>query len=99
MSKKVCMFVWNHFTNDARVLRECSALSEVGYEVDLIAIHDYRMRDLPQFESRKEGFHVTRVNNNIAMFRTLASWLSGVKRRPQEHWMGILAILALFGAG
>ena len=31
MSKKIGMFVWNHFTNDARVLRECTALSEKGY--------------------------------------------------------------------
>jgi len=38
--KSVCMFVWNHFTNDARVLRECSALAEAGYEVDLIALQD-----------------------------------------------------------
>lgn len=40
MSKNVCMFVWNNFTNDARVLRECTALSEEGYKVDLICIHD-----------------------------------------------------------
>ena len=34
--KKVTMFVWNHFTNDARVNRECTTLAERGYEVDLI---------------------------------------------------------------
>lgn len=45
--KKVCMFVWNHFTNDARVLRECTALAESGYEVDLICIHDWKQEDLP----------------------------------------------------
>lgn len=46
MAKKVCMFVWNHFTNDARVLRECTALTEEGYEVDLIAIHNWKNEEL-----------------------------------------------------
>ena len=46
--KKVCMFVWNHFTNDARVLRECTALAEEDYEVDLICNHDWKQNDLPK---------------------------------------------------
>lgn len=59
------MFVWNHFTNDARVLRECSALAEAGYEVDLIAIHDRKNPDLARKEVREEGFTVTRVHNTF----------------------------------
>ncbi|MCG1009964.1 glycosyltransferase [Salinicoccus sp. ID82-1] len=35
--KKVTMFVWNNFVNDARVLREATALTEAGYEVTVIA--------------------------------------------------------------
>jgi glycosyltransferase involved in cell wall biosynthesis len=61
MSKKVGMFVWNHFTNDARVLRECTALSEAGYEVDLICIHDPKDPALPRFEQRNERFNVYRI--------------------------------------
>ncbi|WML58595.1 glycosyltransferase [Neobacillus sp. PS2-9] len=61
MSKKVCMFVWNHFTNDARVLRECTALSEAGYEVDLLCIHDPKDPTLPKFEQRNENFKVYRL--------------------------------------
>ena len=38
--KKVTMFVWNHFTNDARVNRECTTLADNGYDVNLIAIND-----------------------------------------------------------
>ncbi|WP_207644734.1 glycosyltransferase [Caloranaerobacter ferrireducens] len=60
MSKKICMFVWNHFTNDARVLREAIALTEAGYEVDVVAVHDPKNPHL----SRKEtlnGFNVIRV--------------------------------------
>ena len=61
MDKKVCMFVWNHFTNDARVLRECTALSENGFEVDLICIHDDKDVNLAKFEKRNELFKVYRV--------------------------------------
>ncbi len=55
------MFVWNHFTNDARVLRECTALSESGYEVDLICIHDPKDKSLPRFEQRNDLFKVYRI--------------------------------------
>ncbi|MFB3164822.1 glycosyltransferase [Neobacillus sp. 179-J 1A1 HS] len=61
MSKRVGMFVWNHFTNDARVLRECTALSEAGFEVDLICIHDPKDQNLPMFEQRNERFKVYRL--------------------------------------
>lgn len=61
LSKKVCMFVWNHFTNDARVLRECTALSEDGYSVDLICIHDPKDPKLPKFEQRNDRFRIYRV--------------------------------------
>ncbi|OAS88208.1 MULTISPECIES: glycosyltransferase [Metabacillus] len=61
MRKKVCMFVWNHFTNDARVLRECTALSESNYDVDLICIHDPKDPNLAKFEERNPYFRVHRV--------------------------------------
>lgn len=61
MKKRVCMFVWNHFTNDARVLRECTALSEDNYTVDLICIDDPNNKDLPQYEEYNSDFHVHRV--------------------------------------
>lgn len=61
MAKKIGMFVWNHFTNDARVLRECTALAEKGYDVKLIAIHDPKQKDLKKVETRN-GFNIVRVN-------------------------------------
>lgn len=61
MSKKVGMFVWNHFTNDARVLRECTALSDAGYDVDLICIHDPKDSTLPRFEQRNNRFKIYRL--------------------------------------
>ena len=93
------MFVWNHFTNDARVLRECSALQEVGYNVDLICIHDYKVKDMPRFETRKEGFHVIRVKNNIQFFRMITTWLSGIKNRPSENLRSIFLVLAMIAVG
>jgi len=54
------MFVWNHFTNDARVLREATVLTEAGYEVDVIAIHDPEDATLKNKESIN-NFNVIRV--------------------------------------
>ncbi|TYS69842.1 glycosyltransferase family 4 protein [Sutcliffiella horikoshii] len=61
MRKKVCMFVWNHFTNDARVMRECTALSENQYSVDLICIEDPNDKNLPLYEEINSNFKVFRV--------------------------------------
>jgi len=59
------MFVWNYFTNDARVLRECTALAEAGYVVDLIAIHDFKDDSLKVEESFSENFSVFRVSGRL----------------------------------
>lgn len=59
--KKVAMFVWNHFTNDARVNRECTALAEADYDVDLIAINDPKNTAIESFEQRDPHFKVHRV--------------------------------------
>ncbi|MFJ8260578.1 glycosyltransferase [Rummeliibacillus sp. NPDC094406] len=71
MRKKVCMFVWNHFTNDARVLRECTALSEKGYKVDLICIHDPSDKNMKYIEERNDNFNVYRVRRYPFVFTTL----------------------------
>lgn len=59
--KKVGMFVWNHFTNDARVNRECTALAKAGYDVDLIAINDPKNPAIKAYEKIQERFRVHRV--------------------------------------
>ncbi|KEK25454.1 glycosyltransferase [Bacillus gaemokensis] len=93
--QKVCMFVWNHFTNDARVLRECTALAEAGYEVDLICIHDWKQRDLPKREIRKEGFTVTRVNNRLLPLQKMF----GAVNRVKQFAMKNIITKLLFAAG
>ncbi|AXI10587.1 glycosyl transferase [Oceanobacillus zhaokaii] len=59
--KRVGMFVWNHFTNDARVLRECTSLSENGYDVELICIDDPKDPTISQYEEVNEHFRVHRM--------------------------------------
>ncbi|WP_239733595.1 glycosyltransferase [Mammaliicoccus sp. M-M49] len=59
--KKVTMFVWNHFTNDARVNRECTTLADNGYDVNLIAINDPKNPAISAYEEISNTFKVYRV--------------------------------------
>ncbi len=63
--KKVCMFVLNPCTNDARVLKEAATLGEAGYDVKIIAIIS---EDAPQFEEKKESFTIYRVQPRALLF-------------------------------
>jgi len=64
-SKKICMFVLNPCTNDARVLKEAATLGEAGYDVKIIAIIS---EDAPQFEEKKESFTIYRVQPRALLF-------------------------------
>lgn len=59
--KKVTMFVWNHFTNDARVNRECTTLADNGYDVNLIAINNPKNPAISAYEEISNTFKVHRV--------------------------------------
>ena len=59
--ERVTVFVWNHFTNDARVMRECTTLSENGYEVNLIAIANKKIPGAVSYEEINDNFKVHRV--------------------------------------
>ncbi|WP_245573136.1 glycosyltransferase [Jeotgalicoccus psychrophilus] len=61
MMKKVTMFVWNHFTNDARVMRECLTLSQNGYDVNLIGIANKKIPEAIPYEEINQNFKVHRV--------------------------------------
>ncbi|MBC2174997.1 glycosyltransferase family 4 protein [Listeria booriae] len=59
MKKRVTMFVWNEFQNDAHVLRECTALAEAGYELQLLALGQEKTsaeERANQFTIRRLGF-------------------------------------------
>ncbi len=92
MAKKVCMFVWNHFTNDARVLRECTALTEAGYEVDLIAIHNWKIEGLAKKEKHQNGFSVTRVNNRWEALNKILRIVGKLKKKKFEIALFALVI-------
>ena len=93
MSKKVCAFVWNHFTNDARVLRECSALAEAGYEVDLIAVHDAKNEDMPFEEQHPNGFRVIRVKNRMKLLNDVLRFIRKMKKKKATLFITYLLIL------
>lgn len=92
------MFVWNHFTNDARVLRECSALSEAGYEVDLICIHDPKAFKLPRFEQRNKQFKVYRLRRYPILLELMQKFYSFSLRNKVFGIIlaGVWAVLAYF---
>lgn len=58
--KKVTMFVWNNFVNDARVLREASALADLDYTVTIIAKKELSEMHLPSGEKIRKGVVVNR---------------------------------------
>ncbi|GAQ16775.1 glycosyl transferase [Oceanobacillus picturae] len=96
MNQNICMFVWNHFTNDARVLRECTALAEEGYNVDLICIHDPKDKKMPMFEQRKSNFAIYRVKR----YPVLLEFMQKIHRKSRHNkliglpfflvWVGIM---------
>jgi len=58
----VTMFVWNNFINDARVLREASALAEIGHTVTVIAKRERLESNLKSAEKAGEDIYVNRVS-------------------------------------
>lgn len=57
--KKITVLLFNDFTNDNRVLKECRSLSKNGFVVELVATHFDK--NLPK-EEEGEGFLVKRYN-------------------------------------
>ncbi|MBR5272078.1 MAG: glycosyltransferase [Clostridia bacterium] len=64
MKQRVTVFVWNYFTYDARVMRECSALAENGNDVTLIALHNTSDKNCAVNET-VNGFDVVRVKKGF----------------------------------
>jgi glycosyltransferase involved in cell wall biosynthesis len=100
MNKEVCAFVFNPFTNDARVLRECSALAEVGYNVDLICINNHEGTILPKKERREEGFNVIRVDSKLPsilniFIRICSAIMSIIKKNLVTKLLSIVLFIYL----
>jgi len=84
MEKNICMFVWNNFTNDARVLRECTALIEEGYYVKLIAIHDYYNKNLLKKE-KKDNFEIVRVERFPKFIKRLLDFKENYNEKMKSN--------------
>ncbi|PXW85856.1 glycosyltransferase involved in cell wall biosynthesis [Pseudogracilibacillus auburnensis] len=92
--KRVGMFVWNHFTNDARVLRECTTLSQNGYDVELICIHDPDDPTLERYEEVNEHFRVYRLKRDPIIFSIL---LKTYQLTVTKKWL-LIPLLFVLGA-
>lgn len=91
MKKRICQFVWNEFTNDARVLRECTALVEGGYDVTLIAIDNPNNDDIKKYEV-KDGFEIYRVKRYPGHYL----FSRKVLRRLKKHKIAIIPLLLIY---
>lgn len=87
--KRVTMFVWNHFTNDARVMRECITLSESGYDVNLIAIANKKIPEAVPYEEINQNFKVHRV----PMYPSALEYYLKHKKRVIAGTIGITTLV------
>ncbi len=72
---KVCMFVYNNFKNDARVLKEAKSLLVAGYSVTVVALLDKTTQPYEE----KDGIRIIRVTPNPLHKRILYSLRSSVE--------------------
>lgn len=73
----VCMFVYNPFRNDSRVLRAAGALAAAGHEVRVVAL---RGDGLPETEER-DGFRIVRLDNVTLLVRLARGLIAAARRR------------------
>lgn len=60
----ITMFLWNNFTNDARVTREAKALSQNSYKLNIICKKEKNEKELLSHETFKTGYTATRLYKN-----------------------------------
>lgn len=93
--KQVTMFVWNNFVNDARVLREATALTEMGYTVTVIAKKEMDELHLPSAETVAPGVIVNRpLKLELPKFIT-SRIKSGVLNKHIPNMLEMLKMMAL----
>lgn len=66
------MFVWNFYTNDARVKRECTTLSDSGYKVNLFALKNKKNNKLKSHEKVKNNFEVNRIEKTSFLIQFIS---------------------------
>jgi glycosyltransferase involved in cell wall biosynthesis len=77
---RIDMFVYNHCTNDARVLKEARTLSEAGHRVRIVAVLDAATVPVED----RDGFRIVRIDRDPLHYRALrAAQAAGrLWRRP-----------------
>lgn len=96
------MFVWNYFTNDARVKREGIALTEYGFKVYLIALKDFNTKSMKKQYKVNENFKVNRVEkgsivlNFISNNKIMATCFYIMFSLISIYFVGIFFVMILF---
>lgn len=75
-AKKICMFVYNDCTHDARVLKEAKTLTDAGFNVRIIALEG---SNLPKIEQR-DGFIIERVGKGTHLSLEILKFCSKIFR-------------------
>src|SRR3954453_23402547 len=65
---RVCMFVYNAFVTDTRVVKEASSLVAAGHEVQVVAVLDQRT---VEHEQHPAGFTIVRIDRDPPHYRLL----------------------------
>jgi len=93
--KQITMFVWNNFVNDARVLREATALTEMGYVVTVIAKKEMDEQHLPAAETVAPGVIVNRPLKLELPKRIQRRIKSGLLNKHIPNMLEMLKMMAL----
>lgn len=79
MSQKVCMFVYNNFLNDTRVLKEARTLITSGYDVTIVAVLDDKSKPYEE----QYGIKVVRVVKNPIHYYIVPLMIACVRYREK----------------
>src|SRR5699024_448484 len=93
--KQITMFVWNNFVNDASVLREATALTEMGYRVTVIAKTEMEEQHRHSAETVAPGVYVNRpLKLELPKF-VQGRIKSGVLKKHIPNMLEMLKMMAL----
>ena len=79
---RVCMFVWNYFTNDARVTREAKSLVNAGNDVYVLAVYNEKDPALSRKEI-KDGINIIRLSRYGFIYQ-FNKWLEKILNKKIE---------------
>lgn len=86
MSIKVCMFVYNNFLHDTRVLKEARSLIASGYDVTVLAALDKKSKPFGEREEQ-QGIKVIRVKIPIhyRIFCLISEFFLSFKKKQTKY--------------